>query len=158
MRFSFEDGADERNPKLAVHDSPPEAPRAWHGPLTAAQRRQFAEIGLTLVPSVLSVTERRAPVRPDVLTQRLQAPLQSCQESVKEITPASDVACEVWLARNGDATFQIAQESLAVKEGDGLIVNADVYDDVQHSGAGSLQELLAQAGLEHAQQTPQSRL
>lgn len=151
MRFSFD---EEHNPTLAVHDSPVAAPRAWHGPLTAAQCQRFAESGWTLLPSVLSAAERRAPAGPptaDALKKRLQAPLQSCRDAASAKTPGSNVACEIWVALDGDATFEIAQESVAAKEGDGLILNADVCDEVERSGSESLRQTLERAGLTHAQ-------
>lgn len=151
MRFSFD---EEQNPTLAVHDSPLAAPRAWHGPLTAAQCQRFAESGWSLLPSVLSAAERRGPAGPptaDALKKRLQAPLRSCRDAANAKTPGSNVACEIWLALDSDPTFEIAQESVAAKEGDCLILNADVCNEVERSGSESIRQILERAGLTHAQ-------
>ena len=155
-RFSFEVGKRQ----LALCDSPPGAQRAWHGPLTVAQCQQFVKFGWVFLPSVLSAAERGAggPPPAEVLKQRLHAPLQSCRNVVRANTPGSDPTCEIWLAVDGDATIEIAQQPMSAKGGDALIVNPDVCNNVQRNDSESARQMLERAGLICVQPLPRPRL
>lgn len=155
MRFSFGAEGEDRQPILAVDDSPITAPRAWHGPLTAAQCQQFVDFGWTIVPSVLSAAECCEPAGPPsagALTKRLQVPLQSCKRAMRAKRPGSNIACEIWLALDGDAMFEIGLESVVARDGDVLFLNADVCDNSDGSGSQRLRQMLERAGLKLAQQ------
>ena len=88
MRFGF----DAAEPRIELADPPAGAARAWHGPLTTAQRQQFRDSGSVIVPSLLSAAERAEPPSAAALEARLRAPLADCQAEPGE------GAVEIWLA------------------------------------------------------------
>ena len=88
MRFGF----DAAEPRIELADPPAGAARAWHGPLTTAQRQHFRDSGVVVVPSLLSAAERAEPPSAAALEARLRAPLADCQADPGE------GAVEIWLA------------------------------------------------------------
>ena len=88
MRFGF----DAAEPRIELADPPAGAARAWHGPLTTAQRQQFRDSGAVVVPSLLSAAERAEPPSAAALEARLRAPLADCQAEPGE------GSVEIWLA------------------------------------------------------------
>ena len=95
MRFGFDAG----EPRIELADPPAGAARAWHGPLTTAQRQQFHASGTVVVPSLLSAAERAELPSAAALAARLRAPLADCHAEPRA------GAVEIWLALDRPSTL-----------------------------------------------------